>query len=120
MIEFKNIIIPNDVYHLILPYINCKIDECTKEEFLKLYDKTFIDLKQKVQNNKDFYNKIKLGNNYPDNIYYLVLSYVNGDEKVCTMTHQRFIEIFDKAFKELRKDIYSMDEYYDLLESNSK
>ena len=119
MVEYKNFIIPDDIYHLVLPYIKCNnIDNLSKEEFIKMYDNTINKLKIQIKENEKFYNEIRLGNTYPDKIYYLVLSYNLCKERVCEFSHQKFIKIFEKATEELRKDILSNEEYFKLLESN--
>lgn len=54
----------------------------------------------------------------PDDVYYLVLSHVDTlstNEKVCDMTKERFIEVYDEAVAKLRSQIMDNDEYYETL-----
>lgn len=56
----------------------------------------------------------------PDDVYYLILSHIdtsNINERVCDMTKERFLEVYDEAVLKLRSQIMSNDEYYKLLEN---
>ena len=119
MKEYHNFIIPDDVYHLILPKIKVNnINDLSKEEFLKHFDIIISEFRNKILNDFSYYQSIQNNNIFPDNVYYLVLSFnFNTDEKfrVCEMNQQQFLETFDIGVKDLRNDILSNDEYYNIL-----
>lgn len=64
MKELKHIIIPDDVYYLVLSHIdtsntNERVLEMTKERFLEVYDEAVSKLRSEIMSDDEYYELLK-------------------------------------------------------------
>lgn len=116
MIEFKNIIIDDDIYYHILFHIKNRDDVCNynKTDFLKIYDRAVEDIICNI-NCATYYNSAR----------YIVLSYFDKNRnisiipRISKMDTDTFLKHFKDACYKLRNEIKSIEEYYYELDNNN-